>query len=96
MLVEEKAELMRKLGRKQLTLDLKEPLAALPPELRAYALELTADGGQLVYTYDAKLVDTRIPALLADLDGADIRFKDLKTSQSSLEDIFVTLLRGTA
>ena len=96
VLVEEKAELMRKLGRKQLTLDLQEPLSALPPVLAPYALELAADGSQLVYTYDAKLLDTRIPSLLGDLDRAGVRFKDLKTSQSSLEDIFVTLLRGPA
>jgi ABC-2 type transport system ATP-binding protein len=96
VLVEEKAELMRKLGRKQLTLDLQESLAALPPVLRPYGIELAADGSQLVYTYDAKLADTRIPALLSDLDRAGIRFKDLKTTQSSLEEIFVTLLRGPA
>ena len=94
VLVEEKAELMRKLGRKQLTLDLQEPLPALPAALQPYRLELAADGGQLIYTYDAKLADTRIPALLADLDRAGIRFKDLKTTQSSLEDIFVTLRQG--
>ena len=96
VLVEEKAELMRKLGRKQLTLDLQETLAALPPVLRPYGIELASDGSQLVYTYDAKLADTRIPALLSDLDRAGIRFKDLKTTQSSLEEIFVTLLRGPA
>ena len=96
VLVEEKAELMRKLGRKQLTLDLQEPLPALPLLLEPYALELAAEGSQLVYSYDAKLLDTRIPSLLADLDRAGVRFKDLKTSQSSLEDIFVTLLRGNA
>ncbi len=96
VLVEEKAELMRKLGRKQLTLDLQESLAELPPVLQPYGIELAADGSQLVYTYDAKLADTRIPALLSDLDQAGIRFKDLKTTQSSLEEIFVTLLRGPA
>ena len=92
VLVEEKSELMRKLGRKQLTLDLLEPLASVPPVLRPYGMELASDGVQLVYTYDANAADTRIPALLAELDGAGIRLKDLKTTQSSLEDIFVTLV----
>ena len=94
MLVEEKAELMRQLGRKQLTLDLQETLPELPSALHDYGLELAAAGNQLVYTYDGQLADTRIPALLADLDRAGVRFKDLKTTQSSLEDIFVTLLRS--
>ena len=94
MLVEDKSELMRKLGRKQLTLDLQESLPGLPMALDGYRLELASGGSQLVFTYDATLADTRIPALLADLDKAGVRFKDLKTTQSSLEDIFVTLLRG--
>jgi len=94
MLVEDKSELMRKLGRKQLTLDLQESLPGLPIALDGYRLELASGGSQLVFTYDATLADTRIPALLADLDKAGVRFKDLKTTQSSLEDIFVTLLRG--
>jgi ABC-2 type transport system ATP-binding protein len=67
VLVEEKTELMRKLGRKQLTLDLQEPLSALPPSLREYRMELAAEGSQLIYTYDATLADTRIPALLGEL-----------------------------
>jgi ABC-2 type transport system ATP-binding protein len=95
VLVEEKTELMRKLGRKQLTLDLQEPLSALPPSLRDYRMELAAEGSQLIYTYDATLADTRIPALLGELDREGIRLKDLKTTQSSLEDIFVTLVEGT-
>jgi ABC-2 type transport system ATP-binding protein len=94
ILVEEKAELMRKLGRKQLTLDLQEPLQAPPQALDGYRLELAGGGSQLVYTYDANLADTRIPALLADLERSGVRYKDLKTTQSSLEDIFVTLVRG--
>jgi len=94
MLVEDKSELMRKLGRKQLTLDLQESLPGLPMAHDGYRLELASGGSQLVFTYDATLADTRIPALLADLDKAGVRFKDLKTTQSSLEDIFVTLLRG--
>jgi ABC-2 type transport system ATP-binding protein len=93
ILVEEKAELMRKLGRKQLTLQLPEPLERIPPALSAYALERSADGCELVYTYDERNDRAGIPALLAELAGAGIRFKDLHTTQSSLEDIFVTLVR---
>jgi ABC-2 type transport system ATP-binding protein len=96
VLVEEKTELMRKLGRKQLTLDLQEPLPALPPSLATYRMELAAEGSQLIYTYDATSADTRIPALLAELDRSGIRLKDLKTTQSSLEDIFVTLVEGAS
>jgi len=96
VLVEEKTELMRKLGRKQLTLDLLEPLESVPAGLAGYGMELGAEGAQLVYTYDANAADTRIPALLGELAGTGIRFKDLKTTQSSLEDIFVTLVRGGA
>ncbi|MCC5857711.1 MAG: ABC transporter ATP-binding protein [Ectothiorhodospiraceae bacterium] len=93
ILVEEKTELMRKLGRKQLTLHLREPLEAIPPSLSAYALELGADGHELVYSYDAGRNATGIAELLTDLKAADIRFRDLHTDQSSLEDIFVSLVR---
>ncbi|POR45358.1 ABC transporter ATP-binding protein [Bosea psychrotolerans] len=93
ILVEEKAELMRKLGRKQLTLSLQEPLASVPPVLASYDLALEAEGNELVYTYDTKAERTGITALLQDLSQANIRFKDLHTSQSSLEDIFVSLVR---
>jgi ABC-2 type transport system ATP-binding protein len=95
ILVEQKAELMRKLGSKQLTLQLGAPLAALPPSLAGYGLELAAAGHELVYTYDTKGEGDRagIAALLSDLDRAGIAFKDLRTTQSSLEDIFVSLLR---
>ena len=96
ILVEEKAELMRKLGRKQLTLQLQAPLERLPPELDAYRLELARGGTELVYTYDTRGERTGITALLRDLATAGIRFKDLQTSQSSLEDIFVGLLRERA
>jgi ABC-2 type transport system ATP-binding protein len=94
--VEDKAELMRKLGKKQLTLQLQDALDRLPPGLSAYGLELAGNGSELIYTYDA--YDTRgdrtgIAALLKDLNGAGILFKDLHTTQSSLEDIFVTLVR---
>jgi ABC-2 type transport system ATP-binding protein len=92
ILVEEKAELMRKLGKKQLTLQLQSPLTAIPAPLAAHRLELSADGGELVYTYDTQGERTGITALLQDLGDAGIRFRDLRTSQSSLEDIFVKLV----
>jgi ABC-2 type transport system ATP-binding protein len=93
ILVEDKVELMRKLGRKQLTLELHECLDAIPPALDAYRLTLAADGKELIYTYDTKSERTGITALLDALHVAGIRFKDLHTTQSSLEDIFVGLLR---
>jgi len=93
ILVENKAELMRKLGRKQLTLHLQDPLKLVPPELAAYHLELSSGGSDLIYTYDTQGERTSIATLLDDLDKAGIRFKDLQTTQSSLEDIFVNLVR---
>jgi len=93
ILVEDKAELMRKLGRKQLTLQLHRPLAAVPPELAAHRLALAAGGTELVYTYDAQAGRTGITGLLDDLARAGIAFKDLHTTQSSLEEIFVDLVR---
>ncbi len=93
ILVQEKAELMRKLGRKQLTLDLQKPLAEIPPALAAHTLELAPDGGALIFTYDTQAERTGITALLSDMREAGIGFKDLATSQSSLEDIFVDLVR---
>ena len=93
ILVENKVDLMRKLGRKQLTLQLYEPLAALPPALARRSIELSKDGHELVYTYDAESEHGGIAALLEKLDAAGIRFKDLQTTQSSLEDIFVSLVR---
>jgi ABC-2 type transport system ATP-binding protein len=93
ILVEDKAELMRKLGKKQLTLELRDPLAMVPTELVGYGLTLSADGAELTYTYDTKGEHTQITALLDELQRADIRFKDLRTTQSSLEDIFVGLVR---
>ncbi|AXS39455.1 ABC transporter ATP-binding protein [Breoghania sp. L-A4] len=95
MLVEDKAELMRKLGRKQLTLVLQEPITAVPESLSDRALELSEDGEQLVYTYDTQSERTGITALLSELSDAGIRLKDLQTKQSSLEEIFVNLLRET-
>jgi len=94
ILVEEKAELMRKLGRKQLTLQLHDALPAIPTSLAAHRLELAKDGHELVYTYDAASEQGGITALLDDLDAAGIRFRDLQTTQTSLEDIFVSLVRG--
>jgi ABC-2 type transport system ATP-binding protein len=92
ILVEEKAELMRKLGKKQLTLHLQAPIGAIPAGLGSYQLELANEGADLIYTYDAQRERTGIVHLLADLNGAGIQFKDLQTTQSSLEDIFVTLV----
>jgi ABC-2 type transport system ATP-binding protein len=94
VLVEEKAELMRKLGKKQLLLHLEAPLAAVPAVLAEYGLELSNGGAELIYTYDSERERAGIVALLNDLNHAGIRFKDLQTSQSSLEDIFVSLVRG--
>ncbi len=93
ILVEDKALLMRKLGKKQLTLQLQNTLERVPPQLSAYNLELANHGSELIYTYDALGERTSIAALLKDLTEAGIRFKDLHTTQSSLEDIFVTLVR---
>ena len=94
ILVEDKAALMRKLGRKQLTLHLHQPLAVIPEALAAHRLTLADHGSELVYTYDTQGERTGITALLADLNKAGIRFRDLNTTQSSLEDIFVDLVRG--
>ena len=93
ILVENKAELMRKLGRKQLTLHLQNTLQLVPPELANYHLELANGGSDLIYTYDTQGDRTSIATLLEDLDKAGISFKDLQTTQSSLEDIFVSLVR---
>ena len=93
ILVEDKAELMRKLGRKQLTLHLYEKLADLPPALAGYRLVLANGGSELVYTYSTQGERTGITALLGDLNKARIRFRDLHTTESSLEDIFVDLVR---
>jgi ABC-2 type transport system ATP-binding protein len=92
ILIEDKAELMRKLGKKQLTLQLQDPLAQIPPELAPHQIELASGGNELIYTYDAQGERTGIIALLRDLNQAGIGFKDLQTTQSSLEDIFVSLV----
>jgi ABC-2 type transport system ATP-binding protein len=96
ILVEEKAELMRKLGRKQLTLDLQQALQSIPAGLETYDLELAADGNRLIFTYDTQAERTGITALLGALNEAGIRFSDINTSQNSLEDIFVTLVNDDA
>jgi ABC-2 type transport system ATP-binding protein len=96
ILVENKVELMRKLGKKQLALQLTDPLQQVPAALAAYHLELASGGNELIYTYDAQGERPGIAALLDDLEKAGIRFKDLRTTQSSLEDIFVSLVREEA
>ena len=94
ILVEEKQALMRKLGKKQLTLELPAPLSAVPAGLEQYALTLASEGRQLVYSFDANAEQSGIAQLLRRLDEAGVEFKDLHTEQSSLEDIFVSLVRG--
>jgi ABC-2 type transport system ATP-binding protein len=96
ILVEEKKALMTKLGKKQLTLHLKQALDSLPAALSAYALELSPDRQSLVYTFDVQSDDTGIAELLRKLDEQGIAFKELQSSQSSLEDIFVSLVRERA
>jgi ABC-2 type transport system ATP-binding protein len=94
ILVEDKANLMQKLGRKRLTLHLQGKIDALPTSLAAYKLELCDDGRELIYDYDTKGERTGITSLLSDLRASGIRFFDLDTTQSSLEDIFVSLVRA--
>jgi ABC-2 type transport system ATP-binding protein len=94
ILVEDKDVLMRKLGKKQLTLQLQSPLEAIPARLSEYPLELAADGHELVYTFDAQAEETGIAGLLRRLSEEGVDFQDLHTSQSSLEDIFVSLVRA--
>lgn len=94
MLVEEKQALMKKLGRKELTVQLAAPLAAIPPELADWKLELIADGRELRYVFDRHAERTGVPSLLARLRDLGIDFSDLNTHQSSLEEIFVGLVHG--
>jgi ABC-2 type transport system ATP-binding protein len=96
LLVEGKAELMRKFGKRQLTLTLQAPLAAIPTELADWSLALAEDGLHLVYSFDAGADDTGMPALLQRLGALGITYRDLDTSRSSLEDIFVTLVEQAA
>ncbi|MBI5041944.1 MAG: ABC transporter ATP-binding protein [Gammaproteobacteria bacterium] len=93
ILVETKTELMKKLGKKQLTLHLLEPLATIPADLSAWALTLNNDGGDLEYVFDASSEQATVPALLKRLGELGIGFKDLTTRQSSLEEIFVSLVK---
>ena len=94
VVVEDKAVLMRKLGRKQLVLTLQSPLQRVPEALAGLALELAQDGHALVYSFDTQAEETGIAALLRRLAAEGIDFKDLHTSESSLEDIFVGLVHG--
>ena len=87
---------MRKLGKKQLTLHLQERLAAVPAGLEGYSLELADGGTELVYTFDAQAEHTGIAELLRELSRRGVDFKDLQTTQSSLEEIFVSLVRSRA
>ncbi len=96
VLVEEKAALMEKLGKKQLTLSLQGPIAAVPDALSGFGLELVGDGTELVYTFDSEKQSANIPELLRRLDEAGVAFTDLDMHRSSLEDIFVDLTRRTA
>jgi ABC-2 type transport system ATP-binding protein len=93
ILLEEKAELMRELGKKELRLQLHGRLGEIPGQLAGYRLELAQDGTELVYTYDRQTERADITALLADLNAAGIGFNDLHTRQSSLEEIFVDLVK---
>ncbi len=93
ILVEKKVELMRKLGKKQLTLMLDDRLDTVPSALARYDLVLSSDGGELTYTYDSKGERSEIPLLLNDLGRVGIKFHDLHTAESSLEDIFVSLVK---
>jgi ABC-2 type transport system ATP-binding protein len=92
ILVEDKVNLMRKLGRKQLTLQLHAPITALPDGLDPYGLEIADGGCAITYTYDTQAERTGITALLRDLGEAGIKFRDLQTKESSLEEIFVGLV----
>jgi ABC-2 type transport system ATP-binding protein len=92
ILVEDKAELMRKLGKKQLTLQFQQKLTAIPPELSGFKLTIGEGGNTLIYDYDTKAERTGVATLLGELSRAGLRIRDLQTTQSSLEDIFVGLV----
>ncbi len=95
LLVEEKAEMMKKLGKREMVLTLAEPMAAIPPELAEWNLTLEDEGKRLRYIFDARAERTGIPSLLRKLGDMDVGFNDLETYKSSLEDIFVDLVEGT-
>ena len=94
LLVEDKQQLMQKLGKKQLLIELKQPIQAIPAALSEYNLESTADGTCLIYTYDTQGERTGITALLLTLNEAGLALRDIKTNQSSLEEIFVSLVNS--
>ena len=94
LLVEEKTALMQKLGRKQLSLELAEPIKVLPDSLSRFQLSLSQDGSCLTYEYEGNGEQSQIADLLSALASAGIHFKDISTRQSSLEDIFVALVGG--
>ena len=96
LLVEDKQTLMQKLGKKQLIIELVESVTTLPESLSSYALELSDDGNHLTYTYDTMSDSTGITTLLQDISTAGLSLKDLQTKQSSLEDIFVELVKKKA
>mgnify|MGYP001828508342 CR=1 FL=1 len=96
LLVQDKADLMSQMGQKQLKIELAEPTQDIPSALAGYDLVLSADGQSLVYSYDATGERTGITTLLGDLQAAGLQMKDIQTQQSSLEDIFVGLVRETA
>ena len=96
ILVEDKTALMKKLGKKTLTLNLQDPLDAIPPDLAEWNLTLGADGHELEYVFDSNLEKTGVPSLLRRLSDLGVAFKDLNTRQSSLEDIFVSLVHRDA
>lgn len=93
LLVEDKQALMQKLGKKQMIIELKEAAASIPTALAEWALELSSDGHQLIYTYDPRKVHTGIASLLLDISNAGLLLKDIQTTQSSLEDIFINLVQ---
>src|SRR5690606_32475329 len=96
ILVDDKTSLMQKLGKKQLLLQLAAPLAQIPAALSAYQLQLSADNNQLIYTFDAQQDQATIAGLLRQLNSLDIEFSDLHTRESSLEDIFISLMGDAA
>lgn len=96
LLVQNKAEMMAQMGKKQLVVDLAAPVTEVPAALAAYGLEIGADGASLIYTYDTKGERTGITTLLNDLQKAGLQMADMQTRQSSLEDIFVGLVKETA
>ncbi|MEL6277781.1 MAG: ABC transporter ATP-binding protein [Pseudomonadota bacterium] len=94
LLLEEKAALMSRMGKKRLRIELQSTISSIPPTLSRYQLELGSDGGSLVYTYDVQAERTGITALLNDLSAAGLSLRDLQTDQSSLEEIFVGLVNA--